>query len=204
MEVLFATTNPAKIKTYKNKLEMQGIKVLTLKDIGLNKDVEETGKDAIENACIKAKTYGELAKKMTISIDTNLFFENIPEEEQPGTHVRRVLGKTLSDEEMIKYYKSLAKKYGGKITAKWVNGIAIYYNGKMQTYEFSKSKFYLVDSESPKRHKGYPLDSISIIPEFNKYLTDLTEKENKQREEEQKRNNNIDVVNTIVEMLNNM
>ena len=36
MEVLFATTNPAKIKTYKEKLENHGIKVLTLKDIGID------------------------------------------------------------------------------------------------------------------------------------------------------------------------
>lgn len=103
MEVLLATTNPAKINRYKEKLEESGIKVLTLKDLDLNIEVEETGKTAIENACIKAKTYGDISKKITIGLDTNLFFENVKQEEQPGTHVRRVNGKTLTDEEMIEY-----------------------------------------------------------------------------------------------------
>jgi len=204
MEVLFATTNPAKIKSYKEKLEEHGIKVLTLKDLGINIDVEETGKTAIENACIKAKTYGEIAKKITIGIDTNLFFENVPEDKQPGTHVRRVNGKTLTDEEMIKYYKNLANEYGGRITAKWVNGVAIYNGKETKTYSFAKNKFYLVNTESEKRHQGYPLDSISIIPEFNKYLTDLTEEEMELRENNQNEDNKESAVDIICEILKNM
>lgn len=204
MEVLFATTNPAKIKSYKEKLEEHGIKVLTLKDLGLNIDVEETGKTAIENACIKAKTYGKLAKKITIGIDTNLFFENVPENKQPGTHVRRVNGRTLTDEEMIEYYKNLANEFGGKLIAKWVNGIAIYNGKETKTYNFSKSKFYLVNTESKKRHPGYPLDSISIIPEFNKYLTDLTEEEMEIRAKEQNENNKENAVDVICKILKNM
>ena len=204
MEVLFATTNPAKIKSYKEKLEEHGIKVLTLKDLGINADVEETGKTAIENAKIKAETYGKIAKKITIGIDTNLFFENVPEDKQPGTHVRRVNGKTLSDEEMIDYYKNLAKEYGGKLTAKWVNGVAIYNGKETKTYSFNKSKFYLVDSDSKKRHPGYPLDSISVITEFNKYLTDLTEEEMDIRANNQNEDNKENAVDVICEILKNM
>ena len=202
MEVLFATTNPAKIKSYKEKLEKHGIKVLTLKDLELNIDVEETGNTAIENARIKAETYGKSAKKITIGMDTNLFFENVPEDKQPGTHVRRVNGKTLTDEEMIKYYKKLASEFGGKITAKWVNGVAIYNGKETKTYSFSKSKFYLVDKESPKRRIGYPLDSISIIPEFNKCLMDLTEEEMTLREKNI--NKNESAVDAIYKILKNM
>ena len=202
MEVLFATTNPAKIKSYKEKLEKHGIKVLTLKDLELNIDVEETGNTAIENARIKAETYGKKKKKITIGMDTNLFFENVPEDKQPGTHVRRVNGKTLTDEEMIKYYKKLASEFGGKITAKWVNGVAIYNGKETKTYSFSKSKFYLVDKESPKRRIGYPLDSISIIPEFNKCLMDLTEEEMTLREKNI--NKNESAVDAIYKILKNM
>ena len=50
MKVLFATTNPAKVKRYANKLEKKGIEVLTLKDIDLQLEIEEAGKNAIENA----------------------------------------------------------------------------------------------------------------------------------------------------------
>ena len=55
MKVLFATTNPAKIKKYAEKLKEKNIEVLTIKDLGINLKPEETGKNAIENAYIKAK-----------------------------------------------------------------------------------------------------------------------------------------------------
>ena len=44
MKVLFATTNPAKVKKYKKVLEEKGIELLTLKDCDINIKVEETGK----------------------------------------------------------------------------------------------------------------------------------------------------------------
>ena len=101
MKVLFATTNPAKIKRYVKKLEDKGIEVLTLKDLELNLKVEENGKNAIENAYIKAKAYYEATGIVSIGLDNNLFIEELPEEKQPGTHVRRVNGKELTDEEKI-------------------------------------------------------------------------------------------------------
>ena len=55
MKVLFATTNPAKINKYANGLKEKGIELLTLKDLKIDLNVEENGKNAIENARIKAK-----------------------------------------------------------------------------------------------------------------------------------------------------
>ena len=126
MKVLFATTNPAKIKKYAEKLKKNNIEVLTIKDLGINLKPEETGKNAIENAYIKAKTYYDKTKITTIGMDNNLYIEKLPEEKQPGTHVRRVNGKELNDEEMIEYYCNLVKEYGGKLKAKWVYGMVIY------------------------------------------------------------------------------
>jgi 8-oxo-dGTP diphosphatase len=106
MKVLFATTNPAKIRKYAEKLKEKNIEVLTIKDLGINLKVEETGKNAIENAYIKAKAYYDATKITTIGMDNNLFIEGLPEERQPGTHVRRVNGKALTDDEMIEYLGS--------------------------------------------------------------------------------------------------
>ena len=92
MKVLFATTNPAKIKKYADKLKEKNIEVLTIKDLGINLKPEETEKNAIENAYIKAKAYYDLTKITTIGMDNNLYIEELPEEKQPGTHVRRVKG----------------------------------------------------------------------------------------------------------------
>ena len=108
-QVLFATTNPAKIKKYAEKLKEKGIEVLTIKDLEINLKPEETGKNAIENAYIKAKAYYDKTKITTIGMDNNLFIEELPQEKQPGTYIRRVKEKELNDDEMIEYYTNLVK-----------------------------------------------------------------------------------------------
>lgn len=177
MKVLFATTNPAKVKKYKDLLKEKGIDLITIKDLNFKLTIDENGKDAIENAYIKAKTYYDKTKIPTIGMDNNLFIEELAEEKQPGTHVRRVNGKELNDDEMIDYYTNLVKENGGKLTAKWVYGMVICSRKGINKFTWSKDHFYFVDKPCEKRNPGYPLDSMTIVPEFNKYLVELTEED---------------------------
>ena len=194
MKVLFATTNPAKVNKYKKALEDKGIELITIKDLEVNLPINENGKNAIENAYIKAKAYYEATKIPTIGMDNNLFIENLPEEKQPGTYVRRINGKELNDEEMIEHYTNLVKEAGEKLMAKWVYGMVVCSDKGTAEFSWTKEHFYFVDTPSEKRNPGYPLDSISIIPEFNKYLVDLTEEEKNQY---RKKDNIDDVVDFI-------
>ena len=177
MQVLFATTNTAKVKKYRDLLKEKGIELVTIKDLDFKLDIDENGKDAIENAYIKAKTYYDKTKIPTIGMDNNLFIEELPEEKQPGTHVRRINGKELNDDEMITYYTNLVKENYGKLTAKWVYGMVICSDNGVNKFSWSKDHFYFVDKPCEKRNQGYPLDSITIVPEFNKYLAELTEED---------------------------
>ena len=198
MKVLFATTNPAKIEKYGKKLVEKGIEVLTLHDIDIKLDIDESGKDAIENAYIKAKSYYDATNIVTIGMDNNLFIEDLPEEKQPGTHVRRVDGKELNDDEMIEYYSNLVSENGGKLKAKWVYGMVIYNGMETKEFTWSKSHFYFIDKPSEKRNPGYPLDSLAIIPEYYKYLVELTPEEKKENFE---KNNENDVIIFMEESL---
>ena len=195
MKALFATKNPAKVKRYEEKLKEKDIELITINDIDVDIKVEETGKNAIENAYIKAKAYYDATGIITIGMDDNLFIEELPEEKQPGTHVRRVNGKELNDDEMIEYYTGLVKQYGGKLTAKWMYGMVVYNGKEAKEYTWSKNHFYLVDTPSEKRNPGYPLNSISIMPECNKYFVDLTEED---RNRDKKNYNEDEVINFIV------
>ncbi len=196
MKLLFATTNPAKVKKYADELNKRNIDLLTIKDLNLKLNVDECGKDCIENAYIKAKAYYEATGITSIGMDNTLFIDGIPENKQPGTHVRRVNGKELSDEEMIEYYANLVKEYGGKLVAKWVYGMVIYDGKEAKTHTWNKSDFYFIDTPSKKRNPGYPLDSIAIIPEFNKYLVELTEEERRSnvRNDQSKENKVIEFI----------
>ena len=179
--VLFATGNESKSKRFSIGLLKKDIIVLTLKDIDLDIDVEENGKTAIENAMIKAKAYADKIDIPVFAMDDTLYFDDVPEEKQPGLFVRRVNGKRLNDEEMIEHYSGLAKEYGkdGKLTCRWIYGMALINNGKEATYTWSKEDFYIVEKRSDKVDPGYPLNSISINKKVNKYFTDITPEDKK-------------------------
>lgn len=196
MKVLFATTNPAKVKKYKDLLAEKGIELITIKDLDFKLPIDENGKNAIENAYIKAKTYYDKTQMPTIGMDNNLFIEELPEERQPGTHVRRINGKELNDEEMIEYYTNLVKENGGKLTAKWVYGMVICSDKGVNKFSWSKDHFYFVNKPCEKRNPGYPLDSMTIVPEFNKYLVELTEEDKMKY----KKQDNID---DVIEFITN-
>ena len=196
MKVLFATTNPAKVKKYKDLLEEKGIELITIKDLDYKLPIDENGRNAIENAYIKAKSYYDKTKIPTIGMDNNLFIEELPEEKQPGTHVRRINGKELNDDEMIDYYTNLVKENGGKLTAKWVYGMVICSRKGINKFTWSKDHFYFVDKPCEKRNPGYPLDSMTIVPEFNKYLVELTE-EDKVKYKKQ------DSIDNVIEFITN-
>ena len=194
-QILFATGNPTKAKRFTEGLLKKGIKIITLKDINIQIEVEENGKNAIENALIKARAYSKVVDIPVMAMDDTLYLEGVPEEKQPGMYVRRVNGKRLTDEEMIKHYSTLVSKYGieGKLTCRWIYGMAIISGEKENTYTWSKDDFYMVEKPSNKIDEGYPLNTISINKKINKYFTDITEEEKKMFKEDES-----DVIDFIV------
>ena len=180
-KVLFATENEGKCERFKNALLKNNIEIITINDIDKKQDIIENGKDAIENALIKARAYAKVCDIPVFAMDDNLYIDNLPKEKQPGMYVRRVNGKRLTDDEMIEYYSNLAKVYGekGRLTCRWVYGMAIINNNHEYTYTWSKEDFYIVDKPSNKINPGYPLNTISINKKINKYFTDITEDDKK-------------------------
>lgn len=181
-QIIFATTNESKAKRFSKGLKEHGIEVLSLKDIDMKLDVEEDGTTAIENALIKARECYRLTKKPCMGMDDTLYMEGVPENKQPGLFVRRVNGRSLTDEEAIDYYTNLVKEYGkdGKINCKWVYGLAVINEkGEEATYSWSKDDFYMVDNPSDKINPGYPLNSISKYKKLDKYFTDVTDEDMK-------------------------
>ena len=181
-QIIFATSNQSKSRRFSKGLKELGIEVLSLKDIDIKLDVEEDGSTAIENALIKARECYRLTKKPCMGMDDTLYMEGVPENKQPGLFVRRVNGRSLTDEEAIDYYTNLVKEYGkdGKINCKWVYGLAVINEkGEEATYSWSKDDFYMVDNPSDKINPGYPLNSISKYKKLDKYFTDVTDEDMK-------------------------
>lgn len=169
MKVLIGTTNPSKVKRFAELLGGHDVEFYTLKDLGIEAEPEEMGTTPEENAVTKAKFYGQFFDRV-ICNDSGLYFDDLPIEDnrQPGLHIRTPGGcDRLDDEEMISYYSKLIGTLGGKVLAYYLDGIAVYNQGKVYSYmENSEatraSAFYMIDQPSEYRHPGWPLDSISL------------------------------------------
>lgn len=196
MKVLLATDNPAKIKYYETELNKNGIEVITIRELEKEIKVEENGKDAIENAKIKVETYYKEYKIPTIATDDTLFIEGLPDEQQPKTNVRRVNGKRLNDKEMLEYYRNIVHDLGGQAKAYWLHGIAICKKGKTSTYS-KKTELILTEERSSIISEGYPLDSMTYLPEYNKFLSEITPEEREKRNH-QKDNKNKKMIEFIL------
>ena len=176
MKVLIGTTNPAKVTRFEEFLPNSGITYLTLKDLGITAEPEEGGNSPEENARIKAAFYGQFCDRV-ICNDSGLYFDGIPLDDprQPGLHIRTPQGRRLDDEEMIEYYSALISELGGKVLAYYLDGIAVYRDGKIESFLDEQGKaaaFYMVDTPSPNRHPGWPLDSLSLNKNTMTYFTD--------------------------------
>lgn len=181
MKLLYGTGNPAKLSSMKCRLEDLDIELIGLNDLKAQgiviPEVEENGNTPLENARQKATAYYESFKIPVFSCDSGLYFDNVPDEIQPGVHVRNVNGRCLSDNQMIEYYAGLVKQYGN-LTARYKNAICFIMD-EGHIYEamepsMESEKFILTDTpHSIVRKKGFPLDSMSIDIKTNKYYYDL-------------------------------
>lgn len=183
MKLLYGTGNLEKLSAMRNRLEQLDIELIGLNDLrveGKNvPEVKEDGNTPLENARLKAMAYYEAFQIPVFSCDSGLYFDNVPNEVQPGVHVRNVNGKCLSDDEMIDYYSGLVKAYGN-LVARYRNAICFVMDNT-HIYEamepsMESEKFILTDKpHSTVRKEGFPLDSISLDIKTNKYYYDLPE-----------------------------
>lgn len=174
--LLFGTGNPSKLETMRESLKDLDIELISLRDMEKSPPyVDESGSSPLENARIKATAYYRYYGIPAFSHDCGLYFENpgFPDELQPGVNVRRVNGKTLTDDEMTEYYSGLAKKYG-KLTTHYKTAICLVMSESVVLDgTWRGGAFCIVEKpHSAQRSEGYPLDCISVSAKTGRYLYD--------------------------------
>lgn len=180
MRLIYGTHNPSKLEGMVKALSGLPLEIVGFDDLDLEiKEAEESGNEPLANAIQKSKAYFEQLKKPIFSCDSGLYFEEVEDEDQPGVHARRVKGKRLDDDEMIVYYQTLARKYGGKLTAYYKNSICLTLDqDSMLVYDgvdIHSEKFYIVDQVHDRRVQGFPLDSLSVEINSGQYYFDIEE-----------------------------
>ncbi len=182
MKIIYGTTNPAKLKSMRRMLDGLDIEIIGLNDIHIEvSEIDESGDNPLENARIKAKAYYNAAKVPVFSCDSGLYIEGLEEKRQPGVYARRVNGKHLSDDEMIEYYGSIAKEFGGQVRARYKNAICLIFNENniFESMEdgLGSEKFILTSNPHVTRNEGFPLDSLSVEEKSGRYYMDIKREE---------------------------
>lgn len=176
-KLLYGTGNPAKLASMRHGLAKLDIEIAGPGDLGLQLPaVEEDGSTPLENARKKALSYYHAFGIPVFSCDSGLYIDNLPEELQPGIHVRRIGGRYLNDREMTEYYSGLARQYGD-LTARYRNAVCLVMDGE-RIYDAMEENmvsqpFIITSRPHPNRKEGFPLDSLSVDIRTGKYYYDL-------------------------------
>jgi len=168
MQILIGTTNPSKVGYFEDLLESCGAEFITLRDLSVTDEPQETGSTPQENAEIKAAFYGKYAD-IVICADSGLYFDSLPlsDPRQPGLHIRTPNGKRLDDMQMVEHYAALSHSLGGRVLSYYVDGCALKIGERVYGFQATREEartnaFYLMDSPCEAMREGWPLDSISL------------------------------------------
>ncbi|HEX7589304.1 MAG TPA: non-canonical purine NTP pyrophosphatase, partial [Anaerolineae bacterium] len=99
MRLLIATHNRGKLVEFQELLEDLPLKLVTLDDMGIQDDVEETGETFSENARAKALEYARRSGLLTLADDSGLQVDALGGE--PGVRSKRYAGENKSDPERV-------------------------------------------------------------------------------------------------------
>jgi len=174
-KLLIATTNQGKFKEYKLLLSDLSLKIVSLKDLKIKKNIKETGKDFKEIAVLKAKFYSELSGLPALADDGGLEIDYLKGE--PGVMSRRWPGYEATDRELINF--ALNKMAGvpwqkRKAQLRIVLALAV----SPQKIFTTESKIRGFITIKPRRLiPGYPFRSILYLPKLRKVYSELSFKE---------------------------
>jgi XTP/dITP diphosphohydrolase len=93
--LLIATTNPGKRREYAEIFAGLPLELKTLRDVGIDDDVEETGETFADNARLKAEYYTQRSGLPTLADDSGL--EVAALDGAPGVYSARFAGHGASD-----------------------------------------------------------------------------------------------------------
>jgi XTP/dITP diphosphohydrolase len=165
-EIVFASSNAHKIEEV-SKMLGEMYRVLGLKDIGFDAEIEETGKTFEANAEVKAAEIYDFANKMCFADDSGLEVKAL--KGQPGVRSARFAGEPSNSEKNIDL---LLEKLQGKTNreARFVTVICLMTKDKTLFFEGDvKGKII----ESRRGSNGFGYDSVFVPDGYDKTFAEM-------------------------------
>lgn len=182
-KILLASTSSKKKNRLNRLLSGLNYEFLLPEDLNLPQIEISEGNDIYENAKLKAMVYFKKTNLPIIGYDQGLYIEG--ENINPALVKRNALqGKAesaVSDIElyilMINYYKNIAKKHGGEVSAHWIDSfVLIDPLGNIKT-STAKRPIILTDKIVGKANYKSPISNLYIVLPLGKYVSEMSEAE---------------------------
>ncbi len=179
-KLLIATTNPGKLKEISNFLKDLPLELISLNDIGINSDFEETGEPYRENSQAKALFYAKKSGLPAIADDGGIEIDALGG--APGIKSKRWVGNDSTDAKIIEHMTKVAQELpdnNRKAFFKTVISLALP-SGKVRSVT-GEIEGVIADKPYLKLLKGYPYRSFFYLPKLKKYYheKELTDEEQK-------------------------
>jgi len=180
-KLLIATKNPGKLHEF--SIFLTEFDIVSLSDIGIDKDVDEDGKTFEENSQKKALFYAKLSGFPSLSDDGGLEIDALGG--QPGVKSRRWLGHEGTDEELKTHlWKVMNSLPLDTRSARFTTVVSFALPTGQVWSERGEVKGILMDNGKTRDFVGYPFRSYFYLPQIQKYYY-----ESELSPEEQKRFN---------------
>ena len=173
-KIIFATGNEGKMKEIREILGDLDAEILSLKEAGIDVDVEEDGSTFEENAIIKAKAISAKAGCLVLADDSGLEIDYLDKE--PGVYSARYMGEdtpyTIKNNKLIERLDGVAKE---DRTARFVCVIAAAFpDGKVWTTRGTMEGYIGYEE---KGENGFGYDPIFFLDEFGCSSAELSMEE---------------------------
>jgi len=169
--LLLATTNRHKMDEYRAIFADLPFDLLSLHDIQLDMDVEETGTTFRENAELKALTYARASGMLSLADDSGLAIDAL--NGAPGVYSARFAGPDASYQERFAIiFKQLQGLPMVQRTARFRCVISL-----AEPSGYLRSVDGVIEgviAEAPCGENGFGYDPIFLVPELGKTTAELT------------------------------
>jgi XTP/dITP diphosphohydrolase len=171
--IVIAKRNSGKLREFRSLMAPSGLTILSLTDIGLDKDFEETGSSFAENARLKALAYSEHSEHPVLADDSGL--EVFALDRRPGIYSARYAGPGATDADRIEKLLEELKKCGRDRSARFVCALALARRGTVLLE--AEGECCGVIADNPRGTNGFGYDPIFLFPELGRTYAELSEEE---------------------------
>ena len=170
--IILASNNKDKVKEVKEILK--GYDIISMKEAGIDVDIEENGTTFEENALIKARAIMKLTGRITMADDSGLEIDYL--NKAPGVYSARFMGHDTSyDIKNKALIQKLEGVKGSDRSGRFVCAIAVCFPDGREIVKRGTMEGLI--AEEIKGDNGFGYDPIVYLPEYGRTSGELAPEE---------------------------